>query len=87
MSDLLRLSLIAEYRARVRALVPMARDADMADFDALLARDCVIRDDGAAHPELVDWVRRIIDRDAGGIVAMPVVPVPKTGPAGAEVAL
>lgn len=86
MSDLITFSMMRDMRAKVRACLPMASDADMAGFEALVARDCVVTDDGAAHPELVAWVQRIIDRDSGA-VAVPVLPVPKTGPAGAEVAL
>ena len=85
MSDKTRIYLIAAYRARIRAALWQATEADMQGFDALVARDCVVTDDGAAHPEMVAWVQRIIDRDAGGAVAVPVVPVPKTGPVGAEV--
>lgn len=87
MSDKSRFYLIGAYRARVRAVLRGTTDADMAGFEALVGQDCVVTDDGAAHPELVVWVQRIIDRDAGGAVAVPVVPVPKTGPAGAEVVL
>lgn len=84
--DILRISLQQDYRARVRSVLPMASDTDMAGFDALLARDCVVADDGGPHPELLAWVRRILDRGAGSAVAVPVRPVPSKGPAGAEVA-
>jgi glutathione S-transferase len=87
MSDRIRFSLIAECRDKVRAVLPMASAADMAGFDALLVRDCIVTDDGEPHPELVAWVQRILDRDAGGALAVPVSPVPKVGPAAAEVVL
>lgn len=87
MSDRIRFSLVAECRAKVRAVLPMASDADMAGFDALLVRDCIVTDDGEPHSELVAWVQRILNRSAGGAVAVPVCPVPKTGPAGAQVVL
>lgn len=87
MSDLHRISMLSDCRARVRAMLCGATEADMHAFDVLVARDCVVTDDGAAHPELVAWVQRIIDRGEGGAVAVPVLPVPKTGPVGAEVVL
>jgi hypothetical protein len=85
MSDKHRTYLMGEYRSRVRAVMRGATEADMDAFDALVVRDCVVTDDGAPHPKLVAWVQRIIDRNMGGAVAVPVVPTPKTGPVGAEV--
>ena len=85
MSERITFSMMTDMRAKVRAALPMARDADMAGFDVLVTRDCVVTDDGAPHPELVAWVQRILDRDAGDAVMVPVRPVPSTGPAGAEV--
>ncbi len=86
MSDVFRFSVMGDIRAKVRAVMRRASDADMQAFDVLLARDCVVTDGGSPHPELVAWVQRILDRDAGDAVAVPVLPVPKTGPAGAMVA-
>lgn len=87
MSEILRISLMSDYRSRVRSVLPMASDADMREFDALWARDCVVAADGGPHPELMAWVQRILDRDAPGAMAVPVRPVPSKGPAGAEVVL
>jgi hypothetical protein len=67
------------------AILPGVTRADLEAFEVLVVRDCVIADDGAPHPELVAWVQAILDRRAGGAVCVPVVPVPKTDPAGAEV--
>lgn len=85
MSDVFRISLRGNFRDRLRATLPGASADDLAAFDVLLARDCVVADDGSPHPELVAWVQAILDRDAGDAVPAPVRPVPKTGPAGAEV--
>ena len=85
MSDLIRFSMMGAMRAKVRAVLRGATDSDMDAFDVLVARDCVVTDDGEPHPELVAWVQRILDRRAGGAVAVPVVPKPVTGPVGAEV--
>jgi hypothetical protein len=85
MSDLLRISLVSGYRAGLKAILPRLSETDLAGFDALLARDAVVADDGSPHPDLVAWVRCVLR--AGGGAACPVAgaPVPKTGPAGAEV--
>lgn len=87
MSDILRFSQRGEFLTRLRATLPGVIVADLDAFDALVMRDCLLTDDGAPHPELVAWVQAILDRRAGGAVAMPVRPVPSKGPAGAEVVL
>ncbi len=84
MSDLIRIGLIGEFRARVLQIVPDATPADMAAFEALVARDCLVDDAGLPHPELVAWVQAILSRRGGaeGVAAVvPVKPVP--GAAGA----
>ena len=85
MSDIIRFSLRDQFLQRMRATLPGITPADLDAFDALVVGDCLLTDDGQPHPYLVDWVRRILDRDAGQAVPAPVRPVPKTGPAGAEV--
>ena len=84
MSDVLRLSLLGDFRTRVQHCLPGVTDADMAAFDALLARDCVVTDDGGPHVELVAWVQRILDRRGGAEPVPAVVPVrPLPAPTGA----
>lgn len=85
MSDILRFSLRDQFLAKLRDALPGVTLADLEAFDALVVRDCLLTDDGKPHPELVAWVRRILDRDAGQAAPVPVRPVPQTGPAGAEV--
>lgn len=85
MSDVFRFSVMSDVRARVRAVLRGATEADMDAFEILLARDCMVTDDGQPHPELVAWVQRILDQGAGDAIAIPIVPKPVTGPAGAMV--
>jgi hypothetical protein len=85
MSDIVRFVAPPDFLARLLAILPGVTRADLEAFEVLVVRDCVIADDGAPHPELVAWVRAILDRRAGGAVCVPGVPVPKTDPAGAEV--
>jgi glutathione S-transferase len=87
MSDRNIYSAPPDFLARLRAILPGMTRADLEAFEALVVQDCVIADDGGAHPELVAWVQRILDRRAGGAVPVPVPvgPFPKTGPAAAEV--
>jgi len=84
MSDILRFSLRGEVLAKLRSTLPGVTAADLDAFDALVLRDCLLTDDGMPHPELVAWVQAILRR-GGGEVSVPVLPVPKMGPAGAEV--
>jgi len=84
--EILRFSLAGDFRDRLRRVLPGVTEADFAAFDVLVVRDCLVGDDGGAHPELVAWVEAILRRDEGGAVAVPVRPVPSKGPAGAEVA-
>lgn len=79
MSDLIRLSLCGDFRARIRKTLPGVTDADLPVLDGLLARDCLVTDDGAPHPALVAWVQAILDRRGGaaGVMAdVPQKPVP-----------
>lgn len=85
--EILRISLRGEFRAGLRLVLPQVTEADLEAFEALLARDCVVADDGAPHPDLVAWVERILNRGAPDALAVPVRPVPSKGPAGAEVAV
>lgn len=91
MSELIRFHLCGDYRARVRAVFPGARPADLVALDALIAADRLVDDAGAAHPALVDWARGILDRRRGGPEADGAAvfggpgPVPGLGPVGAEV--
>lgn len=85
MTDVFRFALTGDFQARLIAVLPGLTRSDLEAFSVLVVRDCLIGDDGGPHPELLAWVQRILDRRAGGAVAVPVVPVPKTGPAGAEV--
>lgn len=85
MSDLCRLSLRGDFRARIVTVLPGASMADLGVLDQLIAGDRLIDDDGAPHPDLLRWVQRILDRDADGAMAGPIVPRPITGPAMAEV--
>jgi hypothetical protein len=87
MSDVIRFSLRGEFLAKLRATLPGVTLTDLDAFDALVVRDCLLTDDGAPHPELVAWVQAILRRGNGGVVPAPVHPVPKMGPAGAEVVL
>lgn len=87
MSDVIRFGLRGEFLSKLRSTLPGVTLADLDVFDALVVRDCLLTDDGAPHPELVAWVQRILRRDGGGEVSAPVHPVPKMGPAGAEVVL
>jgi hypothetical protein len=84
MSDLIRIGLIGEFRARVLRIVPDATPEDMTAFEALVARDCLVDDKGAPHPELVAWVQAILSRRGGAESVAAVVPVkPVPGAAGA----
>lgn len=85
MSDIIRFSLRDDVLAKLRATLPSLTSADLDAFDALVAQDHLVTDDGAPHSALVAWVQRILDRRSGGAVPVPVSPVPKTGPAGVEV--
>lgn len=85
MSDIILFSLRDEFLARMRGILPGITGTDLAALDVLVLRDCLLADDGSPHPDLVAWVQRILDRDAGQAVPASVRPVPKTGPAGAEV--
>lgn len=85
MSERISFSLRAEVLARLRAILPGMTAADLHAFDALVVRDCLLTDDGRPHPELVAWVEAILRRGGGGEVSAPVRPVPKMGPAAAEV--
>lgn len=71
--------------SRIRRVLPGARDADFAALAVMIDADKLLTAEGAAHPAFVNWVAGILDRDAGEPMAVPVVPMPKTGPAGAEV--
>lgn len=84
--EILRFSLTGDFRDRLRRVLPGLNDADFAAFGVLVARDCLVGDDGGPHPELVAWVEAILRRGEGGAVPVPVRPVPMKGPAGAEVA-
>lgn len=85
MSDIIRFTLRDEFLARMRGILPGITSSDLEALDVLVVRDCLLTDDGSPHPELLVWVHRILDRDAGQAVPASVRPVPKTGPAGAEV--
>lgn len=87
MSNLSRFSAPPDFLPRMQAILLGMTRADLEAFEVLVVRDCVIADGGGPHPELVAWVQRILDRRAGGAVPVPVPvgPVPKTGPAAAEV--
>lgn len=85
MSDRNIYSAPPDFLPRLQAILPGMTRADLNAFEVLVVRDCVIADDGGAHPELVAWVQRILDRDAGDAIAVPVRPVPGKGPVGAEV--
>ncbi len=85
MSDLHRLSLAGDFRARIQRVLPGARETDFAALTVMIEADKLVSDAGDPHPAFVNWVAGILDRDAGEAMAVPVVPRPKTGPAGAEV--
>lgn len=85
MSDLIRFSLRGVVLDKLRLILPGVTAADLDAFDALVVRDCLLTDDGAAHPEMVAWVQSILRRGGGGEVSAPVRPVPKMGPTAAEV--
>jgi hypothetical protein len=87
MSDVIRFGLRGEFLSKLRATLPGVTLADLDVFDALVVRDCLLTDDGKPHPELVAWVEAILRRGDGGAVPAPVHPLPKMGPAGAEVVL
>lgn len=89
MSDLIRLRLVGDFKARVLAVVPGAR-AHLAALDALIAEDRFVTDDGLAHADLVAWVETVQGRgpasDAVPVVGPVVGPVgPVSGGAGALV--
>jgi hypothetical protein len=86
MSDLIRLSLCHDFRARIRRTLPGVMDADLVVLDGLLARDCMVGDDGAPHPALVAWVQAILDRRGGAAGVKADVP-PKPVPGGAGVGI
>ena len=86
MSDLHRFGIVGDFRARIARVLPGVTVADLAALDLLIARDRLISDAGAAHPDLMAWVQRILDRDLPGAAAVPVVPAPKPDLHGAEVA-
>ncbi len=85
MSDLIRLSLNADFRAQIRRTLPGLTDSDLVNLEVLLVRDCLVTDDGAPHPALVALVQAILDRRGGAAGVMADVP-PKLVPgrAGAQ---
>ena len=88
MSDLFRFTIRSDYRAEILKIVPDALPVELQVLDVLVATDRMVADDGGPHPALVNWLAAIFDRRDGrdgAAVAVPVVPAPKTGPAGAEV--
>lgn len=86
MSELLRIALVADFRGRIRALLPGVTAAHLAEFEAMVTDDRVVGDDGRSHPDLVVWVRRVLRGGDGAAGPVAAAPVPNTGPAGAEVA-
>lgn len=86
MSDLIRLSLSADFRAQIRRTLPGLTDSDLMDLEVLMVRDCLVTDDGAPHPALVAWVQAILARRGGAAGVMAdVPPKPVPGEAGAQV--
>jgi hypothetical protein len=75
MSDVFRFGLNGDFRDRLRRCLPGVTDADLQAFEALLARDCIVTDDGAPHVELVAWVQHILDRRGGAEPVPALVPV------------
>jgi hypothetical protein len=86
MSNRVVFAMVSDFQARIAKVLPGVSPEDLEGLARLVLADRLLGDDGSAHPDLVAWVRRILDRDAGQAAPVLPAPVPKTGPVGAEVA-
>lgn len=60
MSEVLRISLASDYRAQLASLFPRITPAQLLRFDALVATDRLVTDEGHEHPDLVAWVADVV---------------------------
>jgi hypothetical protein len=80
MSDLIRLSLLSDYRARLVAMFPRVTAAQLMRFDDLVATDRLVTDDGAPHRALEDWLHAVIGDAPPEAVLAGLPPAPKPVP-------
>lgn len=62
MSDLIRVSILSNYRAQLVAMLPRLTAAQLMRFDDLVASDRVVADDGEPHPALEQWVAGVVSQ-------------------------
>lgn len=59
MSDLIRVSILSNYRAQLVAMFPKLTAAQMMRFDDLVATDRLIADDLQPHRAFLDWLQAV----------------------------
>jgi hypothetical protein len=85
--DILRLSLLSDYRDRLVAMFPQVTPARLMRFDDLFRSDRLLTDDGQPTKALMDWVRGVIGGEPPEAVlaALPPAPDPVPGSKALEV--
>lgn len=85
--DILRLSLLSDYRARLVEMFPRVTAAQLMRFDDLVGSDRLVTDDGQPTKALEAWVQAVIGNDppAAVLAAPPPAPDPVPGSNAMEV--
>lgn len=80
MSDLIRVSILSNYRAQLVAMLPRLTAAQLMRFDDLVATDRFVTDDLQPHPAFLGWLQAVIGKEPPEAVLAGLPPAPRPVP-------
>ena len=83
--DILRLSLLSDYRARLVAVFPRVTAAQLLRLDDRARADRLVGDDGHPTKALEEWVQAVIGDEPPEAVLAALPPAPEPVPGGSEI--